>query len=156
MLVYIGKSGDLVGCRRCLTDRQQKIELLSFSTVSSLSWVTQWGNEEEMEREWGNGEKFTLYISSFSLYFFPLYLSISYIKICHILLQNVKCVTFVANVTKISTYALWGNNSGSNLLRGSSASCAGLVSIGWCCVSMGRYWLVLGDIGQFRVVLFGT
>ena len=37
MPVYIGKSGDLVGCHRCLTDRQQKIELLSFSTVSSLS-----------------------------------------------------------------------------------------------------------------------
>ena len=41
MPVYIGKSGDLVRCDRCLTDRQQKIELLSFSTVSSLSWVTQ-------------------------------------------------------------------------------------------------------------------
>ena len=41
MPVYIGKSGDLVGWHRCLTDRQQKIELLSFSTVSSLSWVTQ-------------------------------------------------------------------------------------------------------------------
>ena len=35
MPVYIGKSGDLVRCHRCLTDRQQKIELLSFSTVSS-------------------------------------------------------------------------------------------------------------------------
>ena len=45
MPVYIGKSGDLVGWHRCLTDwltdRQQKIGLLSFSTVSSLSWVTQ-------------------------------------------------------------------------------------------------------------------
>ena len=45
MPVYIGKSGDLVGWHRCLTDwltdRQQKIVLLSFSTVSSLSWVTQ-------------------------------------------------------------------------------------------------------------------
>ena len=29
---------------------------------------------EKMEREWGNGERFTLYISSFSLYFLPLYL----------------------------------------------------------------------------------
>ena len=44
MPVYIGKSGDLVGWHRCLTDRQQKIELLSFSTVSSLSWVTQCQN----------------------------------------------------------------------------------------------------------------
>ena len=84
-----------------------------------------------MERKWGNGERLTLYISSFSLYFLPLSpfppsLSISYIKMRHILLQNVKYGTFVANVTKISTYALWGNNSGSNLLRGSSAICAGL------------------------------
>ena len=91
----------------------------------------EWGNEEEMERKWGNGERLTLYISSFSLYFLPLSpfppsLSISYIKMHHILLQNVKYGTFVANVTKISTYALWGNNSGSNLLRGSSAICAGL------------------------------
>ena len=92
----------------------------------------EWGNEEEMERKWGNGERLTLYISSFSLYFLPLSpfppsLSISYIKMHHILLQNVKYGTFVANVTKISTYALWGNNSGSNLLRGSSAIRAGLV-----------------------------
>ena len=84
-----------------------------------------------MERKWGNGERLTLYISSFSLYFLPLSpfppsLSISYIKMHHILLQNVKYGTFVANVTKISTYALWGNNSGSNLLRGSSAIRAGL------------------------------
>ena len=91
----------------------------------------EWGNEEEMERKWGNGERLTLYISSFSLYFLPLSpfppsLSISYIKMHHILLQNVKYGTFVANVTKISTYALWGNNSGSNLLRGSSAIRAGL------------------------------
>ena len=92
----------------------------------------EWGNEEEMEKKWGNGERLTLYISSFSLYFLPLSpfppsLSISYIKMHHILLQNVKYGTFVANVTKISTYALWGNNSGSNLLRGSSAIRAGLV-----------------------------
>ena len=91
----------------------------------------EWGNEEEMERKWGNGERLTLYIYSFSLYFLPLSpfppsLSISYIKMHHILLQNVKYGTFVANVTKISTYALWGNNSGSNLLRGSSAIRAGL------------------------------
>ena len=45
----------------------------------------EWENEEEMEREWengermrkwresGNGDRFTLYISSFSLYFLPLY-----------------------------------------------------------------------------------
>ena len=90
-----------------------------------------WRENEEMERKWGNGERLTLYISSFSLYFLPLSpfppsLSISYIKMHHILLQNVKYGTFVANVTEISTYALWGNNSGSNLLRGSSAFRAGL------------------------------
>ena len=79
------------------------------------------GNGEEMEREWGNGERFTLYIFSFSLYFLPLY-PFLYKKLSHL----VKCGTFVANVTKKLTYALWENNSGSNLLRGSSASYAGL------------------------------
>ena len=69
------------------------------------------GNEE-MERDW--------------LSTFPHSLFISYIKICHILMQNAKYGTFVANVTKIIIYALWGNTSGSDLLRGSSASCAGL------------------------------
>ena len=92
----------------------------------------EWGNEEEMERAWGNRERLILYISSFSLHFLPLSpfphsLSISHIKICYILSQNVKYGIFVANVTKILTYALWGNNSGSNLLRGSLASCAGLL-----------------------------
>ena len=48
---------------------------------------------------------------------FPPSLSISYIKNCHILSQNVKYGTFVTNVTKNLTYALWGNNSGSNLLH---------------------------------------
>ena len=33
MPVYIEKSGDLVGCYRCLTDRQQKIVLLSLYKV---------------------------------------------------------------------------------------------------------------------------
>ena len=66
-----------------------------------------------------------------SLYFlilslFPPSLSIPYIKMRHILLQNVKYGTFVANVTKNLTYVLWENNSGSNLRRESSASCEGL------------------------------
>ena len=30
------------------------------------------------------------------------------------------------------------------------------VSIGRYCVSMGQYWLVLGEMGQFGVVLVGT
>ena len=71
-----------------------------------------WREIEEMERDW--------------LSTFPHSLFISYIKICHILMQNAKYGTFVANVTKMITYALWGNTSGSDLLRGSSASCAGL------------------------------
>ena len=43
---------------------------------------------------------------------FPPSLSISYVKNCHILSQNVEYGTFVANVTKNLTYALGGNNSG--------------------------------------------
>ena len=50
------------------------------------------------------------------------------IKTFLILSQNVKYGTFVANVTKNLRYALWENNSGSNSLRESSASCEGLVS----------------------------
>ena len=65
-----------------------------------------------MERGWGNGERFILSISSVSLYF-----------------PNVKYCTFVSNVTKNLTYALWENNSGSNSLRESSASCAGLIMV---------------------------
>ena len=59
----------------------------------------EWENEEEIEREWGNDEELEwdqlLIISSF-----PPSLSTSFIKICHILLQNVKYGIFVANVTK--------------------------------------------------------
>ena len=33
-----------------------------------------WREIEEMDRERGNGERFTLYIFSFSLYFLPFYL----------------------------------------------------------------------------------
>ena len=57
---------------------------------------------------------------------FPPSLSISFIKNCLILSQNVKASTFVAIVTPNLWYALWENNSGSNSLRESSASCAGL------------------------------
>ena len=92
-----------------------------------------WRENEEMKRKRrGNGERMRKWREIHTLHFLILSLflpslSISYIKICHILSQNVKYGTFVANVTKKSTYAIWGNNSGSNLLRGSSASCAGLV-----------------------------
>ena len=88
-----------------------------------------WRENEEMKRKWRENEEMEREIHSqdFLIFcLFPPYLSISYIKNCHILSQNVKYGTFVANVTKNLTYALWGNNSGSNSLRGSSASCAGL------------------------------
>ena len=97
-----------------------------------------------MEREWGNGERMRKWREIDSLHFlilspfpppfpsFPHSLSISSLSL-HFLHQNLshfhtKCWIqfFVANITKKLTYALWGNNSGSNSLRGSSASCAGL------------------------------
>ena len=99
-----------------------------------------WREKEKMKRKWermrnsrGNGERIRKWREIHFLHFlifslFPPSLSISYIKNCHILSQNVKYGTFVANVTKNLTYALWGNNSGSNSVRGSSASCAGLAS----------------------------
>ena len=90
-----------------------------------------WRENEEMKRKWRENEEMEREIHSqdfLILCLFPPSLSISYIKNCHILSQNVKYGTFVANVTKNLTYALWGNNSGSNSLRGSSASCAGLAS----------------------------
>ena len=88
-----------------------------------------WGENEEMKREWGNGERFTLYISSFSLHFlilfsFPPSLSISYIKICLKMLNT----ALLSQMSQTNlTYAPWENNSGSNSLRESSASCEGLV-----------------------------
>ena len=48
--------------------------------------MRKWRQNEEMERD--------------LLFSFPPYLSISYIKKCHILSQNIKYGTFVANVTK--------------------------------------------------------
>ena len=76
--------------------------------------------------QWGNGERFTLYISSFSLYFLPLYP-----------FPKPKIVSFCRKMSNMSllsqchkknlSYALWENNSGSNSLRESSASCAGLI-----------------------------
>ena len=73
-------------------------------------------------RKWR--EIHSLHFLIFSL--FPPSLSISYVKNCLILSQNVKYGTFVTNVTKNLTYMLRGNNSGSNSLRESSACCAGL------------------------------
>ena len=88
-----------------------------------------WRENEEMEREWGNGKRFTLYISSLSFHF--------QIKDCLILSQNVKYGTFVANVTKNLTYVLWGNISGSNLRQESSASCEGL---GYFVTNLRTFW----------------
>ena len=50
-LYILEKSGDLVGCYRCLTDRQQNIELLSLSEAYSLSWVTQFLSSSPLKRE---------------------------------------------------------------------------------------------------------
>ena len=84
--------------------------------------VRKWGEIEKMKRKCREIQ--SLHFLIFSL--FPPSLSISYIKNCLILSQNVKYGTFVANVTKNLTYALWQNSSGSNSLRESSASCEGL------------------------------
>ena len=79
-----------------------------------------------MEREWGNGERFTLYVH-FLIFSSSPSISISYIKNCLILSQKAKYGTFVANVTKKNlSYTRWENNSGSNSLLESSASCEGL------------------------------
>ena len=71
-----------------------------------------WRENEKMKRKWRENEKMekkwreihSLHFLTF-FYFAPS-LSISYIKNCLILLQNVKYSTFVANVTKNLTYAL--------------------------------------------------
>ena len=68
---------------------------------------------EEMERDSLFTFPHFLFISSFSIHFL-------YQKLSHFV------GTFVANVTKNLTYALWENNSGSNSLRETSTSCAGL------------------------------
>ena len=68
-----------------------------------------WRENEEMKRKWRENEEMEREIHSqdFLIFcLFPPYLSISYIKNCHILSQNVKYGTFVANVTKNLTYAL--------------------------------------------------
>ena len=63
-------------------------------------------------------------LSIFPLFLSTPSLSISFAKNCLILLQNVD--TFVANVTKNLSYVLCENDSGSNSLQESSASCKGL------------------------------
>ena len=88
-----------------------------------------WRENEEMKRKRrGNGERMRKWRKNFLiLSLYPPSLSISYIKICHTLSQNLKYGTFVTNVTKNLTYALWENNSGSTSLRESSASCKGML-----------------------------
>ena len=67
-----------------------------------------WRENEEMKRKWRENEE----MERDSLSRFPHSLSISSLSIhflyqnCHILSQNVKYGTFVANVTKNLTYAL--------------------------------------------------
>ena len=61
--------------------------------------------EGRMRKKRGNGKKMRKWSEIYSLHFlifslFPSSFSISYIKNCLILSQNVKYVTFIANVTK--------------------------------------------------------
>ena len=77
-------------------------------------------NEEEMKREWGNGQRMRKWKEIHSLQFtFPYFLFFSSLSI-HFL--NKKLSHFVAK----SKIWLWENNSGSDSLRESSASCEGL------------------------------
>ena len=78
--------------------------------------------------QWGNGERFTLYISSFSLYFLPLYPfpKPKIVSFCRKML-NMSLLSRMSQ--KNLSYALWENNSGSNSLRENSASCAGLMMV---------------------------
>ena len=62
-----------------------------------------WRENEEMKRKWRENEEMEREIHSqdfLILCLFPPSLSISYIKNCHILSQNVKYVTFVAKSQK--------------------------------------------------------
>ena len=134
---------------RELLNQQWSIETTSFSYSTTLQGCTncgslaaglrgngermrKWrGNGERMRKWRGNGERMRKWREIHSqdfliLCLFPPSLSISYIKNCHILSQNVKYGTFVANVTKNLTYVLWENDSWSNLLWESSANCEGL------------------------------
>ena len=70
--------------------------------------ATKWRENEKMKRKLRENEEMERdLLSTFphSLFISPP-LSISYIKICHILSQNVKYGLFVANVTKNLTYVL--------------------------------------------------
>ena len=82
-----------------------------------------WRESEEMERKWRENEEIERLIYSF---FLPS-LFISNIKNRHILSQNVRR-HYCCECYKKLTYALWENNSGSNSLPESSASCTGLGS----------------------------
>ena len=87
--------------------------------------VRKWRENEEIKRKWWAIDFLHFLIlssfpPSFSISSFPLH----FLPLSPFL--TTKYGTFVANVTEILTYVQWGNNSGSNLLRWSSASCAGL------------------------------
>ena len=75
----------------------------------------EWENEEEMERD---------SLSTFS-HFLPLYLFsiLRIVSFCHKMLN----AALLSRISQIKlTYSLWENNSGSNSLQESSASCKGL------------------------------
>ena len=79
-----------------------------------------------MEREWGKGKRFTLYISWFSLYFLPLY-SFHISKTVSFFCKMLNTTFLLRMSQKSLTYALWENNSWSISVWESSASCEGLV-----------------------------
>ena len=105
------------------------IRFLQGCTNCGSLTARKWRENEKMKRKWRENEELKRKWREWIFLFFPPSLSISHIKNCIILLQNVKYVNFFANVTKNLTlkYAPWENSLGSNSLRESSASCEGLV-----------------------------
>ena len=88
------------------------------------------GNTEK----WGNGKRFTLYISSFTLYFLPLYpLPISKtVSVCRKMLD-----TALLSQMSQKTYALWENYSGKLRKLCRPASICDILRVKqWYCLKM--------------------
>ena len=83
--------------------------------------VGKWRENEKMERKWRENEKLEKYsLSTFPHFLFTPSLPISF---C---LKVLNSALLSRMWPKNLTYALWENNSGSNLLWKSTASCEGL------------------------------
>ena len=128
---------------------------------SSLA-ARKWRENENMKRKWrGNWERMRKWRDIRSLHFLIVFLfspslSISYIKNCLTLSQNVKHGTFVANVKKNLTYALWENYSGSNSLWESFASCNIGSNIVYAPPLSPNHWLLISYLtlsGDQEVIL---